>query len=206
MGELAPEINATLTASAAVLVPGDVLSVRFMRLPDWNQDGVLVGPRGMASFTPMDGLYVAGMTIEQLDAKLTEEYTKILAKPELTVRITDATPRNVFIMGEVADAGLFEIPAGRLSLVQAIAMADGFLRDSARLDNTLLVRWDPAGQRVLTWRIDASVEYWEAEQPILLQAHDVVYVPAKPVVHVNDWVDRYLRRNILFFLPIFYYQ
>ncbi len=47
-----------------------------------------------------------------------------------------------------------------------------------------------------TWKIDASVDEWDAEESILLQAHDVIFVPAKPVVHVNDWIDRYIRRNL----------
>jgi polysaccharide export outer membrane protein len=198
MGEMASEINATLTRSAVVLAPGDVISVVFPRLPAWNQAGVVIQTDGSASFLSLDTIGVAGLTLAELDAKLTDEYTKILAQPELTVRTTQMAPRNIVIMGEVVGPGTFEIPAGRLTLLEALGLANGHIRDTALLEHTLLVRWIPGEDRVQAWRIDASTENWTGDESILLQAHDVIFIPAQAVVHVNDWVDRYLRRMIPF--------
>jgi len=198
MGVLAPEINATLSIGKTVLTPGDVLEVRFARLPDWNQQDVTVRVDGRAVFLSLDDRHVAGMTIAMLDAMLTEEYAKILTQPELTVRVTTAAPRNVVVMGEVLGGGTFELPAGRLSLIEALGLSEGFIRDTAKLDHTMLVRWIPEENRVQSWKIDASLDEWGASESILLQPHDVIYIPAKPIVHVNDWMDRYIRRMIPF--------
>lgn len=199
MGEMAAEINATLTESAVVLAPGDVLSVRFLRLPEWNQDDVVVQPDGQASFLSLDEMRVSGMTLAMLDEHLSEEYAKILAQPELTVRTTEMAPRILTVIGEVTTPGSFPIPMGRLSLLEALGLAEGYVRDTAQLDHTLLVRWLPEEDRMVTWKIDAGLEHWGASESILLQPHDVVFVPALPVVHVNDWIDRYIRRNINIF-------
>ncbi len=198
MRELAAEINATLTEGEMVLTPGDVLAVRFSRLPEWSQENVLVQNDGSASFLSLDAMQVAGMTLAMLDSNLTEQYAEFLAQPQLTVTTTEAAPRNVVIMGEVNKGGTYPIPAGRLSLIEALGMSEGFVRDTAKLNHTMLVRWIPEENRIRTWKIDASLDEWDSEESILLQPHDVVFVPAKPVVHVNDWIDRYIRRMIPF--------
>jgi polysaccharide biosynthesis/export protein len=199
MGDLAAEINATLTESAVVLAPGDVLSVRFLQLSDWNQEEVVVQADGLATFLSLDDMRVSGMTLAMLDEALTVEYAKILAQPELTVRTTETAPRVLTVMGEVASPGSFPIPMGRVSLLEALGLAQGHIRDTAQLDHMMLVRWLPEDNRKVSWKIDAGLEHWGSEESILLQPHDVVFVPALPVVHVNDWIDRYIRRNINIF-------
>ena len=62
----------------------------------------------------------------------------------------------------------------------------------------MLVRWMPEENRVRAWKIDASLPNWGAQESIILQAHDVIYIPATPIVHVNDWMDRYVRRMLPF--------
>ncbi len=131
-----------------------------------------------------------------LDVKLTEQYSDLLTQPELTVLMTQSAPRNVVVMGEVAAGGTLPIQGERLSLVEALGASGGFIRDTAKLDHTMLVRWIPKENRIRSWKIDASEEHWGAEESILLQPHDVIFVPALPVVHVNDWIDRYIRRMI----------
>jgi len=202
MGEMAAEINATLTESAVILAPGDVLSVRFLSMPEWNQEEVVVQADGRASFLSLDEMLVSGKTLAMLDEVLTREYSKTLAQPELTVRTVSTAPRVLTVLGEVNSPGSYPLPVGRVSLLEAFGLAEGFIRDTAMLDHTLLVRWIPAEDRVTTWKIDASQEQWGSGDSILLQPHDIVYVPALPVVAVNDWIDRYLRRNLSFFFGI----
>ena len=198
MGELAGEINSTRVQGESILIPGDVLAVSFPRLPDWNQEGLLVRGGGHASFLSLDQVHVAGMTLSMLDGMLTQRYAEILAKPELTVRTTQVAPSMIYVMGEVVDPGPFPLPASPISLPEAIGMAGGVIRDTALLEHTMLVRWIPEENRKRAWKIDASHDEWGYTEPILLQAHDVLYIPAQPVVHVNDWMDRYIRRMIPF--------
>lgn len=196
MAQIAQEINATRTQGDLILVPGDVLSVQFPRQDSWNQDDLTVTPDGTITLLELDSIKVSGLTLEQLDQKLTEQYSKILARPDLTVKTTQVAPRTVIVMGEVKSGGSFGLPAGELSLLEAFGLAEGHIRDTAQLDHTLLVRWMPETGKTKAWKIDASVGEWDADEPIFLQAHDVIFVPAKPVVHVNDWVDRYIRQNL----------
>lgn len=198
MADVAAEINSTLTNSDYALWPGDVLEVRFPRLAEWDQQEVLIGVDGKAAFLGIDGVPVAGRTLRQVDALLTEAYADVLADPDLTVQLAQRAEQVVSVLGEVGQAGTYPLPETPLSLIEAFGLAAGFTRDTARLDQLLLVRWMPDENRVRSWKIDASVERWGDEPRILLQNRDVIMVPAKPVVYVNDWFDRYIRRNIPF--------
>lgn len=201
IAKIAPEINATLTAaSELVLAPGDVLDVRFTKLPDWNHT-TQVRPDGKATFLALDDVHVAGLTLPQLDEKLTAAYD-FLQQPELTVIVTELAARNVVVTGEVGNPGALRIESGRLTLVEAIGRAGGHNLSSANLSHTLLVRWLPEEQRQVSWSIDARPPNWGSAESILLQPYDVVYVPNTPITRVNIWVDQYVRRLIP--LPLFY--
>lgn len=195
--DIAREVNATLDRALLRLQPGDKLSVRFTDYPDWDHE-TFVLPDGTASFLSLDNMPVVGLTLEDLDDELSEAYAKILTRQELTVLLTRTAVRQIYVLGEVQKAGSFPMPDDALNLIQALGLAGGAIRDTASLDHMLLVRWRPDEQLVISWTIDASPEHWNSPEAIILQPHDVIYVPAQPVVHVNDWIDRYIRRNIPF--------
>jgi len=195
MPELAGEINATLSGPTEVLSPGDQLTLRFVQFPDWNHE-TTIRADGRASFLSIDDVQVAGLTLEQLDARLTDAYAEILTQPELTILVIETAERNYFIMGEVGEPGSYPITSGRTTLIEALAQAQGPIRGTANLDHTLLVRWLPTENRTVAWKIDARTKHWGSPISILLQPHDVVFVPAEPVVHVNDWIERYIRLMI----------
>ena len=197
IAEIASEINATRTDSPFYLAPGDELAVRFIQFVEWDHETVVL-PDGRAPFLSLDDVQVGGMTVDGLTEQLTHAYERILARPELAVLVTRVAPRNFYVMGEVGSPGTFELRAGRTSLVEALAMAQGPSRENAYLDRLLLVRWLPAENRVVTWSIDARPRYWNSPHSILLQPHDVLCVPAKPIIHVGDWINSYIRRLIPF--------
>jgi hypothetical protein len=64
------------------------------------------------------------------------------------------------------------------------------------------VRWDAQSHSQLAWKIDARPKHWGGKQAaVVLQAHDVVYVPNTFIDEVDIWVDNYIRRLIP--LPLF---
>ena len=66
------------------------------------------------------------------------------------------------------------------------------------MQNVLLVRWDPVKSQRLIWKIDARPKQWEGPSEIWLQPDDLVFVPSRVILNINDWVDRYIRRMIPF--------
>jgi len=197
MSEVVPLINASYrTPVDNVVRPGDTLAVRFaLPTEGWDQESVVVLEDGTATFLALDALPVAWRSLEDLDADLTARYETKVNTGELSLSITARAPRAVSVLGEVVRPGRYEVPE-QMTFHEALALAGGFIRDTARLDQVLLLRWDPTERKMLHWKFNAEVSEWAGVEPLQLQSDDVLYLPAKAVVHVNDWVDRYIRLMI----------
>ena len=192
---MAEEINQTLSPEHVALQAGDLLEVRFAEEMEWNHQ-TEVRQNGMASFYLLDEVAVAGMSLEQLDVLLEERYTSHLVDPKLTIAVIAAAPRHVTVMGEVQKPGEIEISGKRISFLEALGKAGGPRLDSASPNATLLIRWMPETQTQQVWKIDAHWDHWGQGPPLLLQPYDIIFVPNKPIVDANIWVDRYIRKMI----------
>ena len=194
---VAPEANATLESGGGFVVVGDELEVRIPANTDWTHT-TRVRPDGKASFLFAGDLEVAGLTPDAIVKKLAEAYRAQLQKPEVTVLLHTPAARTVIVMGEVRRAGEISITDGRLTLLEAIGKAGGPLKDSARLESTLLVRWLPRERRQVSWKIDASDGYWGSPVPLFLQPYDVVFVPNTAIDRENIFISKYINQAIPF--------
>ncbi len=196
LSEIARDINSTLEPAAVVLGIGDTLDVRFPYSPTWNQE-VAITDDGSASFMAIGRLIVAGSSLGQLNATLTESYSHVFENHELDVVLKSRGARKIFVMGEVTKPGEFELdPDRRVTLLDAVARAGGPRKESAYLAHTLLVRWSATNRKQLSWTIDAREEFWTGPEPVYLQPYDLVYIPNTPIDRVGIWVDNYIRRLI----------
>lgn len=194
--EVALEVNATLEPGPTVLLPGDSIQVVFPEQPDYTHTA-LVRPDGGASFSWIGEQAIGGLAVQEAEARLRAAYTELFPHLQVAVTATLLAPRHVYVMGEVHRPGEFPV-TGRLTLIEALGLAGGPLKETALLENTLLVRWSPSERRQHSWRIDAKVDHWGESTPLLLQPHDVVFVPNTPIDDVNIWVDQYIRRMLPF--------
>ncbi len=196
IGQLAQEVNATRIAPESVVAPGDQLE---LWLPGEDVGGVpvLVLEDGTAAFGVLGTHEVAGLLMPQLEERLAQVYAERFGAGTIAVGVRLRGIRNVSVLGEVATPGAIELRAdGLLTLPEALARAGGFLKNSAWLSNTLLVRWDPVSQKQMAWKIDARPEFWGDKEAIFLQPYDLIYVPNTPIDRVGIWMDNYIRRMI----------
>ena len=196
--EIAEVVNATLEPSVVIFNVGDQIEVRFPYAPDWNQV-VDVSPDGSASFVGIGRLVVGGKSPGTLKQSLREAYSLVLENPELEVIVRGLASRTVYVMGEVREPGAIQLFADRrMTLLEALAAADGPRKESAYLAQLLLVRWSASTGRQLAWVMDATEEHWAGSVPLYLQPYDVVFIPNTPIDDVDIWIDNYIRRVIPF--------
>ncbi len=207
---IAPVINATLRQGENVIEPGDLIRVRLISEDSPGVGGVSTDPAfqlnqdirvqadGRASFIGLDDMPVAGLLPAVLDEILTGRYTGLLdEEPILSVVVAEQAARTVTVMGEVAQPGLVIVPPdGHLTLVDAMGRAGGPSTRTAWLSNTLLVRWDPETETQLSWKIDARRKHWGAEQTVILQPRDILFVPNTNIDHIDIAIDNFMRRMI----------
>jgi polysaccharide export outer membrane protein len=193
---IADDINATLVPNETVIVPGDLLDVHFVQSIAFDHE-TLVQTDGTAAFVLLGTRQVAGMIPDELTRQLRADYVGLVENPELTVAIKTPVTRNVSVLGEVKEPGAIPIGLdGRLTLIEAIARAGGYVKESAYLSSTVLVRWDAKAQRQIAWTIDARPENWSSPKTIFLQQNDLVFIPNTPIDDVGIWVNNYITRTV----------
>jgi polysaccharide biosynthesis/export protein len=154
--------------------PADVLSIVFWRDKDMSAD-VVVRPDGKISLPLLDEIQAAGLTPEQLRARLVAAAGKYVEEPNATVVVKEIHSRKVFITGNVAKPGTYDL-SGDLTVLQLIAMAGG-LQEYAHGKSIVVLRTENGRQQTHKFNYKDVVKQKDVEQNILLKSGDTVVVP-----------------------------
>jgi protein involved in polysaccharide export with SLBB domain len=190
------------TTPAYRFYPGDEIEITVFSAPELSRT-VTVGPDGRIALPLIGAVRAADLTAEELHDGLIAAYSPQLRTPELSVTPRGYGSRQVFVGGEVARPGIYEMPAN-IDAFQAVALAGGFLPSARRGDVLVLSR---AGGETAVTEVDLSPRAMRQGFPNAqaLQRYDVVYVPRSAISQVNLFMQQYVRDA----LPVqfsFYYD
>jgi polysaccharide export outer membrane protein len=182
--------------------PGDEVEISIFSAPELSRNAT-IGPDGRLALPLIGAVRAADLTAEELHDILVSAYAAHLRMPELTVTPRTYASRQVFVGGEVARPGIYEMPAN-IDAFQAIALAGGFLPSAHRSDVLVLSR---AGGQTSVTEVDLTMRAVRSGLPgaQALQRYDVVYVPRSRISQVNLFMQQYVRDA----LPVqfsFYYD
>ncbi len=164
--------------------PGDGLVVEFAHHPTRRAE-VVVRPDGVLSIPFAEEVRVAGRTIPEADAMLTELVGKRLRDPELTILVAAVAKSQVFVGGEVLRQGAVPLVPG-MTAFQALTAAGGMAPTGAA-DSVILVRADGPGKRIVR---RVSLEEGDMlTNDVVLGPFDIVYVPRTAVADVGAFVN-----------------
>lgn len=116
---------------------GDVLLVTVWKQPALSLQ-LPVGPDGTLNYPLAGHIKAAGRTLPELEAALAGGLASQLRDAVVTVSLVQVHSFRIYILGEVLRPGEFELK-GPLSLVQALALANGFT-PFAKRERIVLVR------------------------------------------------------------------
>lgn len=197
---------------------GDVLEVRFERVPELNVT-VPVRPDGRISLERARELLAEGRTPQELEQSLRAAYHGYLLHPDVAVIVREfaadrayvgdravggfasqlagvnvavrsTVPRQVFVAGEVRTPGFLEYRAP-MTLMQAVVGAGGTPR-SARVDQVLILRKVGTDEPTATL-VDLSRELdGRGTSDVPLRPYDIVIVPKTRIAKVTDFLDQYV--------------
>lgn len=161
-----------------VIKPGDKLSIKFFFNPELNEQDLIVRPDGRISLQLIHEVKAANLTAPQLTSLLAERYVGQLKNPEIAVIVRSVKEHPiVYVDGQVGNPGVFEI-IGSLSVLQVIALAQGFDEDTAKKDEVIVIRRDQNGHPfVIKLDITAALSGKDLSQNIQLLPQDFVHVP-----------------------------
>jgi polysaccharide export outer membrane protein len=172
--------EAPVNAPASVPLPAgytigtdDVLSIVFWRDKDMSAD-VVVRPDGKISLPLLNDVDAAGLTPEQLRAKLTEAASKFVTDPNATVVVKEIKSRKVFITGNVTKPGPYPLN-GEMTVLQLVAVAGGLL-EYADAKNIMVMRTESGRPQSFKFNYNDVTHQKHLEQNISLKPGDTVVV------------------------------
>jgi polysaccharide export outer membrane protein len=110
-------------ADAYAIGIGDLLEISVWKNPDLSTT-VPVRPDGRVSVPLLGDVEAAGMTPLALRQTLTEGFKEYVTAPGVSVVVKEINSRKVFVTGEVAHPGSFDLRP-RTKLMQVLALAGG---------------------------------------------------------------------------------
>ncbi|MCW3108667.1 MAG: Soluble ligand binding domain protein [Segetibacter sp.] len=132
--------------------------------------GYIVEADGTIQFPQLGKIQVAGMKRKQLIDLLSKMLVKYVNDPIVTIEFLNF---KITVLGEVGHQGTFNIPDGKVTLIDAIGLA-GDLPLTARRDNIMVIR-EKNGKREFGTINMLSKNVFSSPY-FVLQQNDVVYV------------------------------
>src|SRR5688572_33264311 len=162
------------------LGPGDKLEVEILGDPA-SRALATVGPDGRLYYYLLPGVDVWGLTLDQAKERIEFGLRDFLTDPKVAIQLRSIDSTRVWIMGRVANAGIYPMSAP-MTLLEAISVAGGTLtssesgttEDLADLPNSFVVR---NGER-LPVSFDRLLREGDMSQNIYLQPDDFIYFPS----------------------------
>lgn len=162
-------------ASAYAIGPGDVLEVSVWKNPELTVT-VPVRPDGRISVPLLGDVQAANLTPLALKTALTQGYKEYVTAPGVSVVVKEIHSRKIFVTGEVAHPGAFDLQ-GRTKLLQALALAGG-LTPYAK-GRAVVLRDGHEGKEDQRFDIElgAIISGKKLQDNLLLMPGDTVFVP-----------------------------
>jgi polysaccharide export outer membrane protein len=165
------------------LQASDVLYVKYLYTPEYDAT-VTVRPDGFITLPLVGEVKVSGLTISDARREIVRVATVRLHDPDITVELKDFQKPRFVVGGHVEKPGQFEL-RGRMTLLEAVAMAGGFKTSAKHSQVILFRRYDET--RAVTRVIDAK-ELTRPNKIVedpTLRAGDMIFVPQNRISKVE---------------------
>ena len=161
------------------LGPGDVLNFSLFDIADTTRVDVPIGPDGRVSFLQARDITAAGLTIDELRAKLDEALSKFYQNPRTIITPVMFHSKKYIVLGAVVNKGVYTFDRP-LSVIEALARSGGvetglYGRDTvelADLSHSFLVR----NNRRVPVDFEQLFQRGDLSQNVPLEPGDLLYV------------------------------
>ena len=166
--------SAAPTTADYRLAAGDKLRIEVYKDTQLSQS-LQVRPDGKITLPLVGDIGAAGRTSVELRDAIAGALEEYIAKPVVTVIVTEATPQVVYVTGEVNKPGALPLANGQMSIIQAIAMAGGFT-DFANKKDVRVLRKSSTGMQTLRFNYKDALDDDNRKEPLALLPGDTVIV------------------------------
>jgi polysaccharide export outer membrane protein len=167
-----------------------------------RQISVTVTPAGDIQLPGVNSVFVQGLTLEEAKQEIDARYDATVPGVATTLVLTQRAKRFVFVVGEVGQAGRFELTAPTTAM-QAVALAGGW-RIGANLRQVVVFRRGPDWRLMATMLDLRGALYGRRPVPaddIWLNDSDIVLVTKTPIQQVDELIEQVFTRGVYSLVP-----
>jgi polysaccharide export outer membrane protein len=154
--------------------PGDVIEVLVWKEPEASST-VVIRPDGKISLPLINDLEVTGKAPMEIQAIVTERLDPYIKAPNVTVTVKEINSKKVFVLGEIARPGAYEITQPT-TVLQVLTEAGG-LQPFAKQNSIYILRTENDKQAKFPFRYKDVLKGERIDQNILLKPGDTIVVP-----------------------------
>ena len=184
-----------------VLGPDDQIKVWALGIDELTDKPWRIDPSGNIDLPMVGKVHAGGLTVDELKSQLSQQLSKEVLKPQVSVEIAGFGSQPVSVMGAVNRPGVHQLQ-GRKTLMEVVSLAEGLRPDAGPYIN--ISRQIRYGAIPLpTAKTDASGQFSVADvvvkdlltganpaENILIESHDVITVPTADFVYVMGEVHK----------------
>ncbi len=175
------------------LQPGDVLDIEFVYWPELTTSQK-IRPDGRVALKLVGDVAVQDKTPDQVRQELLQLYAGKLVNPEINVVVKSYDSQRVYVGGEVRNPGVMPLH-GRMTALDALMMAGGPSKESAKLRTVVVIRRAGDKQVAQSINLKRSLQRPDSE-PFYLAPCDIIFVPRSTIDRVDQWVEQYVNKII----------
>ena len=153
---------------------GDVVEISVWKSPELGVT-VPVRPDGRISVPLLGDIQAAGLTPLALKGTLKDGFQEFVTAPEVSVVIKEINSRKVFVTGEVASPGAYDLQP-RTKLMHVLALAGG-LTPYAKKRAVILRDRDGGDEQRYTIDLDGIISGKRPKDNMVLQPGDTIFFP-----------------------------
>ena len=158
--------------------PGDIFNIRIYGRTDSPRIYLPVGPDGRISYLEARSVLVAGLTVDEMRAKLDAELGKYYRNARTIVTPMEWHSKKYYLLGAVVDRGAYTLDRP-LTIIEAVARARGIdtgiyehnTVELADMKHAFIVR----GGRRLPVDFEQLFTHGDLSQNILIEPDDYIY-------------------------------
>jgi polysaccharide export outer membrane protein len=150
--------------------PEDVLSIEVWNQPDVSRE-VVVNYDGEINIPPVRKLSVIGLTVSQLEEKLSKALSKYIIEPIVFVSIKEYNSQRVTVLGETK-TGMYTLKR-RTTLVEFLGQIGGTTENA----DTFHIKLIKKDQKAFVYDLNDLIDNPQKSESIVVSGGDTVYVP-----------------------------
>ena len=156
--------------------PGDVIQLMYRYTPEYNEQ-VTVQPDGYVYLQTCGQVKLADLTVEQAIQNIKEKASSELKDPEINLTLKQFHSPYVYVAGEVAKPGRYDLQGNQTTALQAVLEAGGMSKDARSSQVVIFRKINDQDAEVKVLDLHSVHATKDLEHDAVLQSGDMLLVP-----------------------------